>query len=85
MRIYNRQNNKALQVLLLFFPLDEAKVLAKELERLISEPNNYIINFKGKDKDGNLTKELLIRIYNKDSVDKFDEKVRELIIEGKAS
>ncbi len=82
MRIYNREQNKPIKTLGLLLPLDEAKVLIEELKLLVREPEKYVIIFKGKDKNGNLTKEITIRVYSKETIDKFDLISKELIKTG---
>lgn len=82
MRICDKGQNKPIKAMGLFLPLDEAKALAEELKILVREPEKYVISFKGKDKNGNLTKEITIRIYSKETIDKFDEVSKELIITG---
>ncbi|MFI5145120.1 MAG: hypothetical protein ACHQJ4_05940 [Ignavibacteria bacterium] len=82
MRIYHRQSNKAIQCPVIYFALDEARALINELNDLLHNPQKNEIRFKGKDKDGNLTKELTIRIYSKDTVETFEEPIKTLIKTG---
>ena len=85
MRIYQKNLNKLLDAVLLYLPMDEALNLLEELGKLLKNPNDYVIKFKGKDKDGKLTKELTIKIYNDENINNFDETSKKLIIEGKVS
>ena len=83
MRIYHRPSNKAIRFPVIYFALDEARSLINELNDLLNNPLKNEIRFKGKDKDGNFTKELTIRIYSKDNADSFEEPIRTLIKTGK--
>ncbi|MBZ0201413.1 MAG: hypothetical protein K8I03_00190 [Ignavibacteria bacterium] len=81
MRIFNRVLNIPINSVLIYLPLDEAKQLLASLEALKDNSNGFI-NFNGKDNNGNLTKELTVRIYSKENLDTFEEKIIKLIETG---
>jgi len=84
MRIFDRSLNKSINSILIFLPLEEATQLVDSLKLLKDNPNESV-NFYGKDCNGNLTKKISIRIYNKENLATFEEKIIKLIETGKVT
>ena len=83
MRIYNRNNDEVLNFIALFFTKEEVNQLDLGFEKLLSEPDTYTLTLKGQGVEGDLTKELILKIYTDKNKSIFDNRIQKLINENK--
>lgn len=82
MRFYSREKNLVISQLHLFLTKEDAKRLYDELKTLIVIPNDYTAVVEGEGLNGELNKELQIRIYNEENIENFDKTIKDIILKG---
>jgi hypothetical protein len=82
MRFYSREKKLVISQLHLLLTKEDAKRLHEELKTLMVIPNDYAAIVEGEGLNGELNKELKIRIYNKENIETFDEPIKDIILKG---
>lgn len=83
MRIIDKETDESIEEVYLFFTQKEGLELSHEFKKLLESPDKYILNVKGEDLNGEMTKEINIRIYNEKNINTFDQRIKKLILENK--
>lgn len=83
MRIIDKETDESIKEVYLFFTQKEGLELSHEFKKLLESPDEYILNVKGEDLNGEMTKEINIRIYNEKNINTFDQRIKKLILENK--
>jgi len=82
MRIYNKNLNTSINSILFYLTIEEAKQFLDSLKILKDNPNESV-NFSGTDCNGKMSKSISVRIYSKENLNTFEEKIINLIQTGK--